>query len=75
MRIKMGLIFVVIFFTMFPMAVSFGTENEILQSPSAFFPATSYEFEPVVDGTKVLHDFIVQNRGTVPLKIEKVKTS
>ena len=74
MRIKMVLIFVVSFFTMFSMAISFETENEILKSPSAFFPASSYEFEQVVDGTKVMHDFIVQNRGTAPLKIERVKT-
>ena len=73
MRIK--IIFIaVIFFTLFSIAVSFGSETETQKSPSAFFPASSYEFEQVVDGTKVMHDFIIQNKGTAPLIIERVKT-
>ncbi len=74
MRIKMVLIFVIIFFTLFSIAVSFGSEKEAQKSPSAFFPANSYEFEQVVDGTKVMHDFIIQNKGTAPLIIQKIKT-
>lgn len=73
MRIK--IIFIaVIFFSLFSIAVSFGIEKEAQKSPSAFFPANSYEFEQVVDGSKVMHDFIIQNKGTAPLIIEKVKT-
>jgi hypothetical protein len=73
MRIKMIFI-AVIFFTLFSIAVSFGSEKEAQKSPSAFFPANSYEFEQVVDGAEVMHDFIIQNKGTAPLIIEKVKT-
>ncbi len=73
MRIKMIFI-AVIFFTLFSIAVSFGSEKEAQKSPSAFFPANSYEFEQVVDGTKVMHDFIIQNKGTAPLIIQKIKT-
>lgn len=50
-----------------------GVDDESLKSPSAFLPAEEFEFEPVVDGVEITHDFIVQNRGAAPLIIEKVK--
>ena len=54
--------------------VSSGTETNALTSPSAFFPESRFEFSPVVAGIDVIHTFIVKNNGTVPLKIEKVRT-
>jgi hypothetical protein len=60
-----------LFLTVFA-AVGFGGQEDA--QPSAFFPATSYEFEPVLDGTKVVHDFVIQNKGSVPLKVERVRT-
>jgi hypothetical protein len=42
--------------------------------PSVFLPATSHEFAAVLEGTKVVHDFIIQNKGTAELKVEQVKT-
>jgi hypothetical protein len=42
--------------------------------PAVFLPETSFEFAPVLDGTKVVHDFIIQNKGTAELKVEQVKT-
>ncbi len=44
------------------------------QSPSAFLPETRYTFESTPEGTELTHDFVVQNRGSAPLIIEKVKT-
>ena len=41
---------------------------------SAFLPVTNWEFNPVVDGKAVMHDFVIQNKGNAPLKISKVKT-
>jgi hypothetical protein len=43
-------------------------------SPAIFFPEKVYEFQPVVDGVKVVHDFVVMNMGTTPLLIENVRT-
>jgi len=63
-----------VFCILFPVAVSFGAEKNTLQSPFAFVPAVLYEFAPVLDGTEVTHDFIIQNKGTAPLEIEKVKS-
>jgi len=51
-----------------------GVDDESLKSPSAFLPAEEYEFKPVVDGVEITHDFIIQNRGTAPLIIQKVKS-
>ena len=43
-------------------------------SASVFFPAPAYEFASAVDGTDVVHDFVIMNKGTDLLKVEKVKT-
>ena len=53
-------------------AVCFSAQDP--PSPSAVFPETSYEFSPVLDGAKVVHEFIIQNKGVAPLKVERVKT-
>jgi hypothetical protein len=62
------------FFILFFETGSFGAENKTLNSPSAFVPESRYVFTPVLDGTEITHDFIIQNRGTAVLNIEKVKT-
>jgi hypothetical protein len=53
-------------------AVGFGAQDDA--GPAAFFPQTLYEFSPVLDGAKVVHEFVVQNKGTATLNIERVKT-
>lgn len=53
-------------------AVGFGVQDQ--SSPSAVFPETSYEFSGVLDGAKVVHEFVIQNKGTATLKVERVKT-
>ena len=42
--------------------------------PVAQVTQSSYTFPPVVDGTEVVHDFIMKNSGTAVLKIVKIKT-
>lgn len=76
MRLKIFSIFIlplalsILFFA----AGSFGVENQTPGAPSAYFPENSYIFSPVLDGTDVIHDYILYNKGTDPLQIEKVKT-
>jgi len=41
--------------------------------PSAIVPEPTYEFDEVVDGSQVIHDFIIHNKGGAPLDITKVK--
>ena len=45
-----------------------------LKLPIIHLPAQRYEFEPVLEGSKVIHDFVVQNKGSAMLEIQKVKT-
>jgi len=33
-----------------------------------------FEFKPVLDGTEIIHDFVIQNTGTATLEIEKIET-
>ena len=61
-----------LFLTIFA-AIGFGAQDDAL--PSALFPETRYEFSPVLDGTTVMHEFVIQNKGTATLKVERVKTS
>jgi hypothetical protein len=41
---------------------------------AVFFPQKAFEFDPVIEGVKVVHDFTVVNRGSVPLLINDVRT-
>jgi hypothetical protein len=43
-------------------------------TPKLVVENSSYEFDPVVDGTLVNHDFVVRNEGDAVLNIQKVKT-
>ena len=53
-------------------AAGFGAQNDA--GPAAVYPQTLYEFSPVLDGAEVVHEFVVQNKGTATLNIERVKT-
>ena len=44
------------------------------ERPAIELPELSHEFEQVVDGTQVTHDFIIRNTGNGPLTINEVKT-
>ena len=58
--------------------VSNGAQNKGDQTavsemtPKAFLPVTKWEFEPVIDGQEVVHEFTIQNKGNAPLNIERV---
>lgn len=54
--------------------ISYGTENADIKLPSAVVKSDRFEFETVVEGVKVTHTFIISNKGTAPLIIEKVKS-
>ncbi len=73
-KIHVAFAFAFAFCILFSVTNSSRAEKVTQKFPSAFVPVDSYEFAPVVDGTKIIHGFIIQNKGTAPLKIEKVKT-
>jgi hypothetical protein len=37
-------------------------------------PEKQFTFQPVVDGTEIVHDFVIQNKGADELSILNVKT-
>ena len=55
-----------------------GARVEILQVslklPLVYLPAKRYEFTPVMEGKEIVHDFVVQNKGSALLEIQKVRT-
>jgi hypothetical protein len=45
-----------------------------LKLPSAYMPSVHFEFEPVVEGKEVTHDFVIQNNGAALLQVQSVRT-
>jgi hypothetical protein len=44
------------------------------KGPAAFLAQSIHEFAPVVEGTRVTHEFIFENRGDQPLEIIKIES-
>ena len=42
--------------------------------PVAKIAAPEYRFDAVPEGTKVTHAYVIQNKGTAPLEVVRVKT-
>lgn len=59
----------------FLLAACFAGSAAATKGPVASVPESHYQFDPVVEGTVVLHDFIIENQGDVPLIISDVKTT
>lgn len=66
------LILLTIIFTLSGNAIR--AEDVKTEFPSAFIANPTHQFEPVVDGTQVFHEYPIQNKGLATLIIEKVKT-
>jgi hypothetical protein len=49
-------------------------ETATVEQPSAVISQATYEFDAVVDGAQVTHDFAVKNTGKGVLEISQVKT-
>jgi len=45
-----------------------------INGPSAFISDGVFEFLPVVEGSEVVHQFILLNRGDAPLEILDIKS-
>lgn len=73
MKFKMFLVALTCVFLM--VIVSRADTTPASQLPDAFLPVTNFNFAEVVEGTEIVHDFIILNKGAGPLNIQKVKTS
>jgi len=56
----------------FFLGMAYGVQNEVKNSPSAVFPEPGFEFDAVFEGIEVVHDFVIQNKGTATLDVKKV---
>ena len=56
----------------FANGVCLGAEGDA--AASVFFPETRFEFSPVLEDAKVVHDFVIQNKGEATLQVQRVKT-
>jgi hypothetical protein len=74
MKTKLFFSIIISFSFLFFVANTWSADQNVSNTPSAYMSGLHYVFEPVVDGTIIFHDFVLQNKGTAPLKIEKVKT-
>jgi len=45
-----------------------------IEKPGVMLPELKYEFDRVVDGSQITHDFAIKNTGNGPLAITQVKT-
>jgi uncharacterized membrane protein YciS (DUF1049 family) len=67
-------IFVIIAIAFLLSGTTIGAENNLSVTPSVSVAQPQYNFESVVDGTQVIHDYVIQNKGATTLEIQKVKT-
>lgn len=51
----------------------FAGPAEVWAGPIAVPVAPSFEFEPVFEGQRLSHDFIIKNQGDAPLNITGVR--
>ncbi len=53
----------------------FAQETDNPGTPVIHVPETAFRFDSVVSGQDVIHEYLLQNLGTAPLKISRVKTA
>jgi hypothetical protein len=51
-----------------------GSVEPSSQGPKAHCAQKVFEFRPVVEGTEVVHEFVLQNQGDAPLAILKIES-
>lgn len=66
-------LFILISLTVFPsMALSLEQKSD-QDAPVVYLPSDTYNFDSVLEGVLVTHDFVIENRGNVPLQIINVQ--
>ncbi len=67
-----SIIFIMVLFQfVFSLAYAEDAKNE--GKPIIDFPEITFSFSGVLEGTPVIHEYIVRNTGDAPLLINKVK--
>lgn len=72
--IMVGLISLTLLLSAAPSKAASTTQSAVSQkAPKVIFPSTRYEFQSVMEGVEIKHDFIIENHGEAPLVISKVR--
>lgn len=50
------------------------SEKIVPTGPSISVGAPAFEFDAVIDGEEVMHDFVIHNKGSQVLEIKNVRT-
>jgi hypothetical protein len=74
MILKKYLLFAIIFFLLL-FSSAFAEKPEEKNIPQAHFPENTFTFDKIVEGTLIIHDFVIKNTGNAPLIVEKVKST
>lgn len=54
--------------------IASGAEDKVDENLSYAVPEKQFTFQPVVEGTEIVHDFVILNKGTEELSVLNVKT-
>lgn len=54
---------------------AFAEKPEEKNKPEAYFPENTFTFDRILEGSDVIHDFVIKNTGNAPLAVEKVKST
>ena len=57
-----------------PVVIAKKTTQSVQATPVIVIPEATYEFPTVVDGIKVTHDYLIENKGDADLEIRRVRT-
>jgi len=49
-------------------------DTDKVRAPLTVVPQPVHEFEPVLEGDGVVHNFVIENKGNAELQIERVQT-
>lgn len=70
MKIGYYLMVLIVFGCM--VTLSLAADNQDV--PALFVAEPEFRFDPVVSGQSIIHDYILQNKGTANLEITSIKT-
>ncbi len=54
--------------------LGYTTTTDAKAGPKTYLPENIYEFQPTIEGTEVVHEFVLFNKGDAPLDIMNVKS-
>lgn len=75
MKLKKYLGSAILIFMLFFFTNAFAEKPEEKTKSEAYFPEQTFTFDRTLEGSQVIHDFVIKNKGNGPLAVERVKTT